>query len=267
LGFAAAGYRTVSEQSEALRTVAAYPRGEVSELESDIRTWLIEVMPLEHAPAHVRLAFHDAGTFDVHSATGGANGTIRLPEELQRGDNAGWARACLELLGEAKLAYPMVSWADLVALGGAAAIQKCSGPTIEVGLGRVDADEPSPGHRLPGGYEGAGMLIRIFARMGLEPRDLVALSGAHVLGHTQRQPFTANPWRFSNDYFVQLVARGGSVVLPTDNSLMTDPDLRSLVELYAADESRFFADFAAAFRRLTWLGNVTPVAQPTGSRA
>jgi catalase (peroxidase I) len=103
--------------------------------------------------------------------------------------------------------------------------------------------------------------------MGLEPRDLVALSGAHVLGHTQRQPFTANPWRFSNDYFVQLVARGGSVVLPTDNSLMTDPDLRSLVELYAADESRFFADFAAAFRRLTWLGNVIPVAQPTGSRA
>jgi L-ascorbate peroxidase len=239
----------------------------VSVLENEVRAYLCELMPLEHAPAHVRLAFHDAGTFEVHSATGGANGTIRLPEELQRGDNAGWARACLELLGEVRCAYPMVSWADLVALGGAAAIQKCGGPTIELGLGRVDADEPSPGHRLPGGYEGAAMLIRMFARMGLEPRDLVALSGAHVLGYTQRQPFTANPWRFSNEYFVQLVARGGSAVLPTDNALMTDPRLRAFVELYARDEPRFFADFAAAFRRLTWLGNVTVGARPTGSRA
>ena len=43
----------------------------------------------------------------------------------------------------------------------------------------------------PGGYEGAEMLKRMFARMGLGPRELVALSGAHTLGHTQRKPFTS----------------------------------------------------------------------------
>ena len=31
--------------------------------------------------------------------------------------------------------------------------------------------------------------------------------------------------------------------------------LRQFVEEYARDESRFLADFATAFRRLTWLGN------------
>src|SRR5438874_2674517 len=40
-------------------------------------------MPLEHAPAHLRLAFHDAGTFDERTGTGGAHGTVHLPEELQ----------------------------------------------------------------------------------------------------------------------------------------------------------------------------------------
>jgi hypothetical protein len=34
-----------------------------------------------------------------------------------------------------------------------------------------------------------------------------------------------------------------------------DPDLRPYVELYAADEPRFLADFAVAFRQLTWLGH------------
>ena len=50
-------------------------------------------MPLEHAPAHLRLAFHDAGTYDARTQTGGAHGTVHLFEELQRGDNTGWGPA------------------------------------------------------------------------------------------------------------------------------------------------------------------------------
>jgi len=236
-------------------------------LEAEVRCWLVDLMPLEHAPAHLRLAFHDAGTFDRQTRTGGAHGTIRLQDEVRRGANTGWAQPCLATILEVKASYPSVGWADLIAVGGAAAVQKCGGPTIELGLGRQDGDEAAPAHRLPGGYEGADMIKRIFARMGLTPRDVVVLSGAHVLGFTQRQPFTPQPWRFSNDYFVQLVARGGSPVLPTDNALMVDPELRALVEVYARDEARFFADFADSFRRLTWLGNVSPAALPTGSRA
>ena len=212
-------------------------------------------MPIEHAPAHLRLAFHDAGTYDVRTQTGGAHGSVHLLEELRRADNTGWGHACIELLAEVKALYPSVSWADLVALGGAAAVQKCGGPVISIGLGRTDATEPAPAHRLPGGYEGAGLLKAIFARMGLGPRELVALSGAHTLGHTQRRPFTPDPWVFSNSYYSEVLAESQVVPLPTDQALLQDAELRHFVELYAADEPRFLADFADAFRRLTWLGN------------
>src|SRR3712207_1457937 len=107
-------------------------------------------MPLEHAPAHLRLAFHDAGTHDARRGDGGADGSVRLPEELRRADNAGWGQVCIELLEEVRRSYPSVSWADLIALAGAAAVQKCGGPTIRVGLGRTDGHQAATPHRLPG---------------------------------------------------------------------------------------------------------------------
>src|SRR5438132_6550893 len=145
-------------------------------LESRVREYLVQLMPLEQAPAHLRLAFHDAGTYDERTRTGGAHGTVHLVEELQRLDNAGWGHACFELLAEARARFPSLSWADLIAVGGAAAVQKCGGPVIPVGLGRTDSSVPAPPHRLPGGYEGAFLLKAIFARMGLGTRDLVLLS-------------------------------------------------------------------------------------------
>ncbi len=224
-------------------------------LEAEIREFLVELMPVEHAPAHLRLAFHDAGTYDQATGTGGAHGSVHLTEELRRADNTGWGQECIALLAEAKEAYPSVSWADLIALGGTAAVQKCGGPIIEIGLGRSDATTVAPPHRLPGGYEGSRMLKSMFARMGLGPRELVALSGAHTLGFTQRKPFTEDPWVFSNTFYTQLVERKGSLLLQTDTAILDDPELRPYVELYAQDERRFWADFADAFRRMSWLGN------------
>jgi L-ascorbate peroxidase len=229
-------------------------------LESQVRTYLRDLMPREHAPSHLRLAFHDAGTYDARSNTGGAHGTVRLTDEVRRAENTGWGQECLALLDEAHTQFPAVSWADLVAVGAAAAVEKCGGPVIELGLGRTDGVAPSPTHRLPGGYEGVGLLKRMFVAKGLTVQDLVVLSGAHTLGHTQRKPFTPEPWVFSNSYYVQLLAQPELSSLPTDRSLLDDPELRDLVELYASDETRFRADFALALRRLTWLGNEPPAA-------
>jgi L-ascorbate peroxidase len=226
-------------------------------LEAEIREYLVELMPIEHAPAHLRLAFHDAGTYDARTHTGGAHGTVHLPEELQRGDNTGWGQPCIALLAEVRASYPSVSWADLIAVGGAAAVEKCGGPVIDIGLGRSDGSEPAPRNRLPAGYEGATLLKTMFARMGLGPRELVVLSGAHTLGHTQRRSFTPDPWVFSNAYFVQLLAEPQSALLGTDTALVDDPELRPFVELYAKDERVFRAAFATAYHRLTWLGNET----------
>src|SRR3569833_4722466 len=149
-------------------------------LEPEIRELLVELMPLEHAPAHLRLAFHDVGTYEAFTETGGAHGTVHLPDELRRSENTGWGHACVELLEEVHARYPELSWADLVAIGGAAAVQKAGGPIIEVGLGRKDGEAPSPTHRLPGGYEGAGLLRSGITRMGMGARELVVLSGAHT---------------------------------------------------------------------------------------
>ena len=60
---------------------------------------------------------------------------------------------------------------------------------------------------------------------------------------------------FSNAYYTQLVELKGGQILQTDTAILDDPELRPYVELYARDEARFWADFADAFHRLTWLGN------------
>lgn len=226
-----------------------------ADLESQVRNYMLELMPLEHAPAHLRLAFHDAGTYDRRTGTGGANGTIHLPEELRRAANSGWGHACVDLLVEVKAAFPDLSWADLVAVGAAAAIVKCGGPALSVGLGRTDGLEPAAPHRLPGGYEGSRLLRSSFDRMGLDAHELVVLSGAHTLGHTQRRPFTTDAYTFSNSYFVELLTTPERSTLPSDQSLLADPELRQYVEQYASDEALFLSDFGAAFRKLTWLGN------------
>jgi L-ascorbate peroxidase len=213
-------------------------------------------MSVEEAPAFLRLAFHDAGTYDVKTHSGGAHGAIHLIAELSRPENVGMT-SCVGLLQQIKEAFPELSWADLVALGGAAAVAKCDGPAIRVGLGRIDAPEPAPEHRLPTTDEGAAKLKEHFARMGLGPRELVALSGGHTLGKAAGRAFTADPYRFSNSYFQVLLAKdenGASGMLPSDRALLDDPELRRYVEAYAADAALFASEFAAAYRRLTWLG-------------
>jgi L-ascorbate peroxidase len=233
-------------------------------LEAEVRAYIRDRLPLDHAPAQLRLAFHDAGTFDVQTHSGGAHGAIHLLDELARQENAGWCTACVDLLAEARGRYPRLSWADLVALGGAAAVERCGGPVIPIGLGRVDAGEPAPEHRLPASDEGAARLQAHFTAMGLGPRELVALSGGHTLGGAAGRPFTREPHVFDNAYFRRLLAGDddpATGLLPSDRALLDDPELRPLVEAYARDEARFCRDFADAYRRLTWLGGDDPAAR------
>jgi L-ascorbate peroxidase len=226
------------------------------DLEAEVREYIRVLLPIERAPAQLRLAFHDAGTYDVRTHSGGAHGAIHLLQELSRSENSAMT-TCVDLLGRTKETYPSLSWADLVALGGAAAVEICGGPTIRIGLGRVDAADPAPEHRLPTSDAGPTQLRALFTRLGLGPRELVALSGAHTLGRAGGRPFTRDPFTFSNLYFRTLLASADDPalgLLPSDRALLDEPDLREFVQRYAADEATFFADFADAYRRLTWLG-------------
>uniref|UniRef100_A0A0E0QUF8 Plant heme peroxidase family profile domain-containing protein n=1 Tax=Oryza rufipogon TaxID=4529 RepID=A0A0E0QUF8_ORYRU len=64
------------------------------------------------APIMLRLAWHDAGTYDAKTKTRGANGSIRHEEEYTHGSNAG-LKIAIDLLEPIKRKHPNITYADL----------------------------------------------------------------------------------------------------------------------------------------------------------
>ncbi|CAA0827709.1 L-ascorbate peroxidase 3- peroxisomal [Striga hermonthica] len=213
------------------------------------------------APIMLRLAWHDAGTYDVNSKTGGPNGSIRNEEECAHGANNG-LKIALEFCEQVRSKCPRITYADLYQLAGVVAVEVTGGPTIEFVPGRKDSKISPKEGRLPNANEGVPHLREVFYRMGLSDKDIVALSGGHTLGraHPERSgfdgPWTAEPLKFDNSYFKELLKGGneGLLKLPTDMALLDDPEFKSYVELYAKDEEAFFKDYAASHKKLSELG-------------
>lgn len=227
--------------------------------EDELRRTVLEELPLHSAPLPLRMAFHDAASYDPVTRTGGATGSLH--EELDRFENQSFAGAvrCMELARER---HPDVSWADLIAVAGAVAVELCGGPRILVGMGRRDADR-TPGDRpLPHEDTPIATLKAEFLIRALTLRDLVALSGAHTIGGRLQGPsFTADARSFTSSYFRRLLdpdADAGLTLLRTDLALVEDPELRPIVEEFAADQDAFLGAFADAYVRLTWLGQTRP---------
>uniref|UniRef100_A0A7S2N0M0 Plant heme peroxidase family profile domain-containing protein n=1 Tax=Helicotheca tamesis TaxID=374047 RepID=A0A7S2N0M0_9STRA len=160
-------------------------------------------------PLFVRLAWHDAGTFDMNvkgewPKAGGATGSIRFEPEINYGANGGLINA-VKLLEPVKEAHPSVSYADIYQMSSARAIELAGGPKIDMIYGRADAtsaEQCSPDGNLPdaeagresGKYGGGSMedetpnghLRKVFYRMGLNDEEIVALSGAHTFGRAYK---------------------------------------------------------------------------------
>ncbi|CAI0415116.1 unnamed protein product [Linum tenue] len=189
----------------------------------------------------LRLAFHDAGTFEISGtseATGGMNGSIIY--ELDRPENTGLnksVKASVSGLGSGKG-------------------EKCSG---------CDATrQPDAEGRLPRESLDAAGLKQCFQRKGFSTQELVALSGAHTLGSKG----FGDPVVFDNSYYKILLKKpwtspGGSssmIGLPSDHALMEDNECLRWIELYADDQDAFFQDFKNAYIKLvnsgaTWKGS------------
>ncbi|CEM29166.1 unnamed protein product [Vitrella brassicaformis CCMP3155] len=145
----------------------------------------------------IRAAWHDAGTYDAKKEgewpkKGGANGSIRFPEETSHAANAGLDNA-IKLLQPIKDRFQSVSWADILQMASAVAIEMAGGPKIAMQYGRVDVDSPEdcpkegnlPDGAAPfgdGAETPAQHLRNVFYRMGLDDQEIVALSGAHTVG-------------------------------------------------------------------------------------
>ncbi|CAH8329487.1 unnamed protein product [Eruca vesicaria subsp. sativa] len=213
------------------------------------------------APIMLRLAWHDAGTYDAQSKTGGPNGSIRNEEEYTHGANSG-LKIALELCEGVKAKHPKITYADLYQLAGVVAVEVTGGPDISFQPGRKDSNVCPREGRLPDAKKDFKHLKEVFYRMGLSDKDIVALSGGHTLGraHPERSgfdgPWTQEPLKFDNSYFVELL-RGeseGLLKLPSDLTLLEDPEFRRYVELYAKDEDAFFRDYAESHKKLSELG-------------
>ncbi|GLT85326.1 hypothetical protein SLE2022_035170 [Rubroshorea leprosula] len=202
----------------------------------------------------LRLVFHDAGTFEKGDNSGGMNGSIRY--ELERPENAGLKKS-LKILEKAKKevdAIQPVSWADMIALGGAEAVSVCGGPTIPVPLGRLDSLEPDPEGKLPEESLDASGLKQCFQRKGFSTQELVALSGAHTLGSKG----FGNPTVFDNSYFKILLEKpwkssagmASMIGLPSDHAIVEDDECLRWITKYADDQSTFFQDFKNAYIKL-----------------
>ena len=91
--------------------------------------------------------------------------------------------------------------------------------------------------------------------------------GGHTLGGTANGDFTSTPTVFNNEYYKNLLkygeiyskccektTGGGYVQLSTDRALLQDNFTRSLVEIYAKNESKWYEDYIIAIRKMSLLG-------------
>ncbi|CAI5951840.1 unnamed protein product [Closterium sp. NIES-65] len=154
-----------------------------AELEAAVRRAVAKVVTRAKAPGALRIVFHDAGTYDLATNTGGMNGSVRF--ELKRPENDGLKRT-IKVLEKARLELGplanVVSWADLMAVAGAYAVESCGGPHIPVRMGRRDASGPDPENRMPAETLNAKEVVASFKSKGFSLQETVCLLGAHTLG-------------------------------------------------------------------------------------
>ena len=146
-------------------------------------------------------------------------------------------------------------------------------------LGRRDsttASQSLANNNLPSVNSSLATLFSMFARQGLSPTDMTALSGAHTIGYSQClnfrdhiyngtniDPAFAQPPNgdknlapfdvqtqllFDNAYYPNLVARRG--LLHSDQELFNGGSQDALVRQYSNSPSQLSADFVTAMLKM-----------------
>ncbi|XP_050375273.1 lignin-forming anionic peroxidase-like [Argentina anserina] len=197
-----------------------------------------------------------------------------------------------------KLCPGVVSCADIVAVAARVASVAVGGPKWTVKLGRRDSTTASKTlaeSSLPSFLDSLESLTNRFSALGLNARDLVALSGAHSIGQARcvtfrgriynttsdidanfartrarSCPAAANvgdanlaaldlvtPNKLDNYYFENLIEKKG--LLASDQVLFSGGSTDSIVLEYSFKPAQFKADFATAMIKM---GDINPL---TGS--
>ncbi|XP_076956689.1 peroxidase 47-like [Bidens hawaiensis] len=183
----------------------------------------------------------------------------------------------------------VVSCADIVAMAAREAVIFAGGPVYDIQKGRKDGTRSKieDTRNLPSPFFNTSELIKMFGQKGFNVQDLVSLSGGHTLGvarcssfknrlknfdsthdvdpslDTQftktltktcaagdnaEQPFDATRNTFDNAYYWALQRQSG--VLFSDQTLMSDPKTRNIVNMYTMNQAMFFLDFQRAMVKM-----------------
>lgn len=208
-------------------SASALTQSKERELRSLARTWILNnpgARTGDTVGALVRLGFHDAGTFDQATGTGGAHGcimdmcTVKDACEFTADENHGLefvVRGINGLYFQNQLEQHL-SKADFLHLTVAVAVEVASNGAISMPFrwGRTDCSISPP--RLPGALPGANWgrskITNFFGRrLGMSETETIALIGAHSLGRCDagfsgfEGAWTTTPATLDNQYFKDLV--------------------------------------------------------------
>jgi L-ascorbate peroxidase len=207
----------------------------------------------------LRASFHDAGAFCRSHVQGGNRGALRFA--LSRPEHSGLELA-IEQIEEIKTdgnhITAMLSYADLIQLGGYAAVEYTGGPSMIFRMGRQDAEE----HEVSVGEESSESVQDKMRRLGFTQSEFVALMGSHTLGFASGEGtgpsnrWTQNPHVFDNSYYKEVLLGDKSKFLKTRGEILLaqDPSLRAVAEQFAQDEQAFFREYAVAHVKMSELG-------------
>ncbi|XP_059069225.1 cationic peroxidase SPC4 [Cryptomeria japonica] len=187
-----------------------------------------------------------------------------------------------------------VSCSDILALAARDSVTKAGGPVYPVPLGRRDglnfATKNATLDSLPPPTSNVTGLMSVLSKLGLDLKDLVALSGHTIgIGHcssftsrlypaqdsTLEKNFTNNlkktcpnsdtdnftdldlrsPNAFDNKYYVDLMNK--QTLFTSDQTLYTDARTRDIVKSFAEDQRLFFDNFVASMIKMGQLNVLT----------
>ncbi|KAL3653421.1 Peroxidase 52 [Castilleja foliolosa] len=190
-----------------------------------------------------------------------------------------------------------VSCADILAFAARDSVVALGGPTWVLKFGRLDSLSASfqaaDNGSIPAPTSSLSNLISRFGQLGLDSKDLVALSGAHTIGIARCTSFRARiyndkninstfakerqgncpkqsgsgdnniapldsitPTKFDNNYFSKLAGRNG--LLHSDQELFNGGgSTDTFVQSYINDQNAFNIDFANAMIKMGKIGLLT----------
>eukprot|EP00607_Mallomonas_marina_P001632 CAMPEP_0182432028 /NCGR_PEP_ID=MMETSP1167-20130531/53435_1 /TAXON_ID=2988 /ORGANISM="Mallomonas Sp, Strain CCMP3275" /LENGTH=323 /DNA_ID=CAMNT_0024619057 /DNA_START=110 /DNA_END=1081 /DNA_ORIENTATION=+ len=241
------------------------------------------------APSLLKLSISDGLGYDAKTGSGGQDGSIYLEISKENGDkDLETAIKILQGIQKELQRTNRVGFGDLVAFGGAEALESVGCGRVVVQVGRYEVKVPNPEYT-PVKWDEDNLTISnikpAFSRSGLNPQQIALLLGA--LGEVTRvtteaasikkeeeeddefeeQPFVPSTFGsrdamygakvgkadFGSKYLLSLLKGKG----PQDalsKILLDDPQVKTFVQKYATNEGAFVKDVPEAYLRLTNVG-------------